>query len=261
MKFKLIPIDFDEVENEELKKAVNIFNKSQRTFFLDLSDRQNFSEDTNIDWNKIYRHLLNNNLRTIAVTSKSFYDNWFSHTENKVTVISTSDWRKFYSPPGIHCYLLMEFILAMFIQSSNFGEMETKPHEQTIGCLLDLCVNKINVIWKLKTGFLCQEHTALFLTNGGTKKQLNAIRVLLYQVRKVTLGIYYNDKPNNIVEEINFSIDSLKTHPIVVAGIIFILGLSLGWGFAHKIWIEPQNIIIERLGNELEKYKNDSQKP
>jgi hypothetical protein len=31
---------------------------------------------------------------------------------------------------------------------------------------------------------------------------------------------------------------------------ILLIGLSLGWGFAHKIWIEPGNAIIEQLKYE-----------
>jgi hypothetical protein len=256
LKFKLIPIDFDRTENEELKKAINIFNASQKVYFLDLEHPQKFSEDANISWEKIYGHLLDSDLWKIAITSKSFVDNWFSHTENKVTVISTADWRRFYSPPGLHCYLLLEFILTIFFQSSNFGEIESEPHEDTTGCLLDLCLNKKDIIWKLKTGYICPKHTSLFLANGGTKKQLKAIRALLYQIRKVTLGISYDEKSNEGRETI-FTIDSIKKHPLVVAGIIFLFGLGLGWGFAHKIWIEPNNAIIERLENELEKYKNN----
>jgi len=166
--FQIIPIDFDETENEVLTKAINIFNKYQKAYFLKLMAHRKFSDDKEINWDQIYRDLIDNSSRIIAVTSKAFDDNWFSHTKNKVTVISTADWRTFYSPPGIHCYLLMEFIVTVFYHSSNFGEIESKPHEQTTWCLLDSCVRKTDIIWKMKIGYLCAEHTALFLTHGGS---------------------------------------------------------------------------------------------
>jgi hypothetical protein len=258
VKFKVIPIDFDDNENEALEKALKIFNSSQKVYHLDKNNSQKFSDDENIEWLKIYKHLLptENDLRILAVTSKSFSDNWFSHTDNKVTVISVSDWRKFYSPPGIHCYLLLEFILSIFFHSSNFEEIESKPHSQTIGCLLDLCENKSDMIWKLRTGYLCSKHASLFLSNGGTEKQLRSIKKLLYQTRKVTLGIASNEKSNE--RETTFSIDSIKRHPIVVAGIIFFTAISLGFGISQKLFVEPKIDRIEQLEKEIEKCKEDN---
>jgi len=83
-----------------------------------------------------------------------------------------------------------------------------------------------------------------------------AILALLNQVRKVTLGISHKEKSENTGEYF-FTIDSLKRHPIVVAGIIFIFALSMGWGLAHEILIKPKEAIIEQLQNELKRQENN----
>jgi hypothetical protein len=83
---------------------------------------------------------------------------------------------------------------------------------------------------------------------------------VLDEIRRITLG-----KPrtsNNQVGEIEknnskaeFSLDYIKKSPVVVAAIIMAAGLSLGWGTAYKVWVDPSNAEIKKLETEAKKYK------
>jgi len=103
--FKIIPLDLATDEKESVDKAIEIFNGSQCVFKLDLCDPIKFTENGSINWpvSKEFFSRTYTQSRVIAVTSNAFDDAWFSHTEDRVSIISTSDWKLFFSPPGLHC--------------------------------------------------------------------------------------------------------------------------------------------------------------
>lgn len=116
---------------------------------------------------------------------------------------------------------------------------------------MDLCGFKFEMIWKLKVGHLCAEHCSLFLSNGGDPLHLQAIESLLNEVRLVTLG-HISKKTETKVGLTEFTIDSLKTHPVVVAASIAILGVGIGWGATYKVWVEPQKEQIKQMRKQVE---------
>jgi hypothetical protein len=256
--FKIIPFGITVDEKESVEKAIEIFNECQCEFKLDCCDPIKLSEQGDIDWptNKSNLSRTFSESRIIAVTSHGFDDGWFSHTEDKVSIISTSDWKLFFSPPGLHCYILMEFALSMYFHASNVSEMDTDPHYETDGCLLDMCDNKIDCRWKIKVGYICEKHSANFRRFGGTEEQLEAIQAVLDEVRRVSLGrppLLKKTTTNNPSTE--FTIDSIKKHPIVVAATLVVIGLGIGWGVAWKLWIDPKNEKITTLEKQIEKEK------
>ena len=91
MKFKAVPLDFLSEEIESFENAVKIFNNSQNQFEIELVDPVNHFDSEIISWDKSRDYLkrIYSKSKVIAVTSKRFSDNWFSHTEEKISVIST----------------------------------------------------------------------------------------------------------------------------------------------------------------------------
>jgi predicted nucleotide-binding protein len=125
---------------------------------------------------------------TVCVSSLPFEDNWFSHTEGTLSIISTSGWETQFSPPHVDCYLLAELALGAFIQSCNIDENALRPHEDDTGCFFDLCANKASMRWKMKCGYLCGAHQELYRQFGGQDECLEAIVKILDAVRSVALG-------------------------------------------------------------------------
>lgn len=253
MDFKVVPLGLDQEESESLDTAIGIFNQSQEAFRASRDDRMDL-DDAEVDW-PVVRVLLEERYResrVIGITSRPFVDNWFSHSENRITVISIDGWRDFYSPPGLHCYLLLEFTLAAYYHASNIGERESQPHDRAEGCLHDLCAEKRDVRWKLRVGNICAPHRDLFLAQGGDRGSLDAIQALLDEVRRVTLVRHAEDAVEpRVCPTTEFTMDSLRKHPLVVAATIFFLGLGLGWGTAWKTAVVPKNGRIADLEKQI----------
>ena len=259
IKFKAIPLDLSSEETESFDKALEIFNQTQNEFQVEKTNPMKFSQDSVISWPTVKTFLGNvsSENRIMGITSKKFNDNWFSHSEGKVTVISTSDWSNLFSPPGLHCYILLELTLATYFHASNISELDSGPHNETQGCLLDLCANKSDSKWKLRVGYICSSHSAYFRRYGGSEEQIEAIQALLDEVRRVSLGrpsCRILSKPNSN-ETIAFTMESLKKHPLVVAATIITLGIGIGWGVAWKVWIEPKNDRITILEKQVTEIK------
>lgn len=252
--FIVVPLDLDSEESESLNKAINTFNHCQKSFSVDIHDKMHFSDDQIIVWSEVrdFLHNTNTNSRVIGVTSKPFKDNWFSHTEGRITAISIADWRDLFSPPGLHCYLLLEFTLASYYHASDIGENETDAHEEAIGCLHDLCKQKSDFKWKLRVGYICSSHCDDFRKNGGDEKHLYYIMKLMDEVRNIALGRpqYTHSKESRRTE---FTLDWIKKQPIVVAAIIFATGIGIGWWVIWYVYVVPKNDRIAYLEKSIDK--------
>ncbi len=184
------PVDLADDDTEALGKAIKSFNECQSEFRAQLVEAKTYSDAEDFEWHDLREWLTSiySESRVAAVTSRRFTDNWFSHTEGRITAISTADWRQLFSPPGPHCYLLLEFALSAYFHASDFGESEANPHVSPTGCLMDLCAQKQEMMWKLRVGYVCSNHRALFRRHGGTDLQLEAICRAMDVVRWISLG-------------------------------------------------------------------------
>ncbi len=188
--FHIVPVDLVSDHSEALSKAITSFNECQTEFAVQLVELNTFSDDEVVNWPNFRDWLLERytDHRTIAVTSKPFADNWFGHTEGRITGISAAEWHERFRPPGLHCYFLLEFAMATYFHASDISESEASPHEITKGCLMDFCLKKLEMKWKLRVGYICSAHQSHFRRHGGTDSQLTAISDVLDEVRRVTLG-------------------------------------------------------------------------
>jgi len=160
-------------------------------------------------------------------------------------------------------YLLLEFALSMYFHASNVNEMETDPHYETDGCLLDMCDCKTDCKWKIKVGYICETHSANFRRFGGSEEQLEAIQAVLDEVRRVSLGRPPLQKKSATASSstTDFTIESIKKHPVVVAATLVTIGLAMGWGIAWKLWIDPKNDRITALEKQIVVEKEKTASP
>lgn len=189
MNIQIIAIDLNDQDKSEADKAVGLFNGAQDEYKISWT-KTTIKASKPVNWKDLQSQINQKHSgNVIAITSAQFDDNWFSHTNIPITAISVSDWRELYSPPGAHCYLLLEFALAAYLQSgTSLGDKDGIDHWEATGCLLDLNANKKDVRWKLRCGFICSAHQMHFYQHGGNEKQIVALRKILDQVRHTSIG-------------------------------------------------------------------------
>ncbi len=127
------------------KRIISIFNKKQNHYKLTERNHQ-IAMDFNMDFGAInwpdFRKYNDQRFKKIFVTSLPLSDNWFSHAESNVAIITTHDWVEHYRPPNLDAYLLTEIAMCIFHFSSNANESIINPHREDIGCLFDLMLKK-----------------------------------------------------------------------------------------------------------------------
>lgn len=93
----------------------------------------------------------------ILLTSRHNELNWFSaFDQHKNAFIHTADWEKFISCPSAYpiAYEVLANSLQMQMELDLSGH-EPCVHEEPIGCMNDLCVDKRDIALKLRTADIC----------------------------------------------------------------------------------------------------------
>jgi len=97
----------------------------------------------------------------ILLTEVSNTNNWFASLDEKMPFngfIHTADWNHF-----IKCqdsFPIAYEVIALILQKHMFrdyNEARTSIHLEPIGCVNDLCLEKKNIILKLRTADICQD--------------------------------------------------------------------------------------------------------
>jgi hypothetical protein len=84
--------------------------------------------------------------------------NWFSAYEGHDVFIHTADWAQFIPAPPAYpiAYQVLANLLRLHTGLPITGKGSVGPlHEQTTGCMNDLCLHKSQVALKLRTGDIC----------------------------------------------------------------------------------------------------------
>jgi hypothetical protein len=95
----------------------------------------------------------------ILITSIPNEKNWFSAFENKYIFVNSEDW-KYYSDRdskfGI-AYQIVENIFQSLV-NLNIINIDREPniHLKSIGCINDMCIDKSEVLFKLRTADICE---------------------------------------------------------------------------------------------------------
>lgn len=106
------------------------------------------------------RNSIPNNEFVILLTEVSNTNNWFASLDEKMPFngfIHTADWNHF-----IKCqdsFPIAYEVLALVLQKhmfNDYNEARTSVHVESVGCVNDLCLEKKNIIIKLRTADICQ---------------------------------------------------------------------------------------------------------
>lgn len=148
--------DFD---NALLKESINEINELQPSFFMKLHCntclKLNPKEDIQ-SWDYLtteIRRAKNDNQYSIGILSKPIENNWFSAVEynENIGFITTDSWR-YISELSVYAYILYEVFLNY--QQMRLGKM--LMHNETKACINDMCINKLDINFKIKSGWVCQ---------------------------------------------------------------------------------------------------------
>jgi hypothetical protein len=120
----------------------------------------------------------------LGVLTRPIEYNWFSRTNHDLGVafITTHGWEYLCSLPVV-AYLAYELI-------ENLEEIhirEFEAHNETRGCIADMCAHKPDIAFKIRTADICGDCTARYLRSRPAE-DLAALIAMLEEVRRVALG-------------------------------------------------------------------------
>jgi predicted nucleotide-binding protein len=189
MKLQAVPLGLTPNDSYLMNRAIKSFNDAQGAFEIDVAEPRELQPGSGpVAWPLDGSVTGNLGEHTVFITSAPLADDWFSHTEGGVSLISTADWMRLYSPPHLDCFILFELALIAFIQSCDLGESDLRPHQEDVGCFFDHCEQKTNIRWKMRCGYICGAHQELYRQFGGADASLAALNRVLEAVRCVCLG-------------------------------------------------------------------------
>jgi hypothetical protein len=120
----------------------------------------------------------------LGVLTGPIENNWFSRTNDDLGVafITTYGWEYLCALP-VAAYVAFEIV-------ENLGEIhigEFEAHDETRGCVADMCAHKPDIAFKIRTADICDDCTARYLCSRPAE-DLAAMVAMLEEVRRVALG-------------------------------------------------------------------------
>jgi hypothetical protein len=111
-------------------------------------------------------------------------NNWFSRTNHDLGVAftTTHGW-EYLCPLPVVAYVAFELVESL--QEIHVAKFEA--HDETRGCISDMCAHKPDIAFKIRTADICGDCTARYL-HSRPAEDLAALVAMLEQVRRVALG-------------------------------------------------------------------------
>lgn len=133
LEFSFADLDDYIFEEEKLRfsSALDKFEKAKKDIHFDASSEPDF---------------------IICLVSFSFDDDYFSHSEGNLSIITTDVWAKKFSPPSLFEYLVHIILAQILIMDT--GLKPRKAHQETRGCILDYCDTKEHERIGILSGFV-----------------------------------------------------------------------------------------------------------
>lgn len=180
------------IRKNQIVKAIKIANGVQNYFFFKLEDNLEIDicEEQTISWTSFCTSYSNCDEHVIYITDKKFDDNWFSHEETHVAIISTNSWEEYFAPPSLKAYLVYQIAQSVISFEGDLNEnMEMRMvHDYAEGCMFDLCVAKKDIKLGMVAGNICPQCKAVLVRYGINEKALNAVERMLLFVRMEAIG-------------------------------------------------------------------------
>jgi predicted nucleotide-binding protein len=175
-------------EDAFINDMVLSFNSCQGSFRMRLEAADMPEAPREIQWEKFLKLFPASDAPCVILTGIPFADNWFSHCDGRVCLVSTHGWHEIREIESLRGYILLEFCLAAAFFSAGLDEHRVDPHEAAEGCLFDMCNNKRDVLLKLRAGYICAGHSAKLAHFGATQLQVGALQMIAALARAWALG-------------------------------------------------------------------------
>lgn len=183
----------DSTRKNQIVKAIKIANGVQNYFFFKLEDNLevDIGEEEIIDWTSFYANYSEcSDKYVIYITDKAFDDNWFSHEETQVAIISINSWEELFAPPSLKAYLVYQIAQSAISFEGDLNEkMEMRMvHDYAEGCMFDLCMDKKDIKLGMIAGNICPQCKSVLVRYGINQKALDAVERMLSFVRAEAIG-------------------------------------------------------------------------
>jgi hypothetical protein len=181
----------------------------------------------------------------VMITSIPNDLNWFSAFDNKNIFVNSEDW-KYYSDKdskfGI-AYQIVENVFQSLI-NLNISDVNNEPniHFDSIGCINDMCINKSEVLFKLRTADICESCSKRAEIEGLDQLIMNQILEIIDLVRKEfrRTNPIKVEVPNEIVkvdEKLNIEIGNKLISIMPTFKVVYVLLLKYNEGLViQKIY-------------------------
>lgn len=180
-----------------IRNALTALNGLQKHYHYiseeaDASDRRLIGDDP-IDPGQFFDNIQGVRVRNeyvIYVTERPFVDNWFSHEEDNVSVVTTSDWERNFAPPSLQSYLAYQIAQASISFEAQLTEemLLRLVHVSSNGCMFDLCMDKDEIKLGMAAGVICPSCQAVLRQYGLGDDSLRAVGRILQYVRMNAVG-------------------------------------------------------------------------
>lgn len=184
----------DNRDLRQIRMAINIINQLQNQYkIIDKSDEcadlhipVSFSTGSCDDLGGF-----DSSEYKILITSDPFDDNWFSHEGHNFSVITTDSWSSHFAPPSVKAYLLYQIAQALLTFSADMIEevfLSQMAHEETIGCVNDMCMYKKDIRIGISAGYICPSCRTTYLQYGVSEARLQAVEAVLAAARSEAIA-------------------------------------------------------------------------
>lgn len=177
-----------------VERALHLFHSSQEIIRLEPSGLRSLPETRKrVDSTRVYSGRRSDE-PSITVTGMPLSDNWFSHTTGQRALVTVSGWQVAFlydrgnaSIGAPDASLLTSLVLSSLLILSSLDDEEIL-HEETVGCLFDLCLDKPDRAIKIRSAYICQPCTEILARHGLSSVQIDAARAVLECARALVLG-------------------------------------------------------------------------
>lgn len=184
----------DSEQRGQLDRALKHFHEAQQAFTLvDKGPAKLPLAKETVDVHKYFASPTPTSPQ-VAVTGRRLDDDWFCHAQQGSALMSLADWEVAFaaqadrlSADAPDANILTSIALVTLLVLGNRDDVDVM-HEETSGCLFDLCANKPDRVIKMRSGFVCGSCCTSLAMGGVSTVELDAIHAVLERVRSLVLG-------------------------------------------------------------------------
>lgn len=129
---------------------------------------------------------LDNSDFLILLTSIRTPEDWLSLSDGNNFFVDINDWEEYSNikPQYGIAHQIVASIFHTFIKYESLNVLdEESTHSKSIGCLMDFCDDRTEVMYKLRAGYICPECIKKAISRGMTKEILVQLHTIIQKLR------------------------------------------------------------------------------